>query len=92
MTRRLDQTNELLRKEDIEGLLSMGAPDDEYGPEAQMIVNRVGEAESHVPGHKITKEEIEAIIYAVWREMFGLSEDQLRQRRRSFQSVVEQKK
>jgi hypothetical protein len=37
MTSRLDLTNELLRHEDIEGLLSMGAPDDEYESEAEMI-------------------------------------------------------
>ena len=49
MTRRFDLTNKLLRQEDIEGLLSMGAPDNEYEPEAEMIVNRVEEAESNVP-------------------------------------------
>jgi cell division ATPase FtsA len=88
MTRRLDLTNELLRREDIEGLLAMGAPDDEYEPEAEMIVNRAGEAESNSPSHKITRKEIEAIISAVWKEMFGLSEDQLGQRRPAFQSIA----
>lgn len=87
MTRRLDLTNELLRQEDIEGLLSMGAPRDEYGPEEEMIVNRVGEAESNAPTHNITTEEVEAIINSVWKEMFGLS-DQLLRRRRAFQSVA----
>jgi hypothetical protein len=67
MTRRLDLTNELLRQEDIEGLLSIGSPDDEYGPEAEMIVNGVGEAESNAPSHEITKEEAEAIITTVWK-------------------------
>jgi hypothetical protein len=86
MTTRLDLTNELLRHEDIEGLLSMGAPDDEYEPKAKMIVNRVGEAESNAPTHKITREEVEAIVSSVWKEMFGLSEDQLLHRHRAFQS------
>jgi cell division ATPase FtsA len=85
---RLDRTNELLRHEDIEGLLSMGAPDDEYESKAEMIVDHVGEAESKAPIHKITKEEVEAIISAVWKEMFGLSEDQLRQRHEAFQSIA----
>jgi cell division ATPase FtsA len=88
MISRLDLTNELLRHEDIEGLLSMGAPDDEYEPEAKMIVDRAGEAESEAPSHRITKEEVEAIVTAVWKEMFGLSEDQLRQRREAFQSIA----
>jgi hypothetical protein len=85
---RLDLMNELLRQEDIEGLLSTGAPDDEYGPEAVMIVNRVGEAESNAPTHKVTREEIEAIISAVWEEMFGRSEEQRRQGREPFQSIA----
>ena len=88
MTTRLDLTNELLRHEDIEGLLAMGAPDDEYEPEAEMIVSRVREAESNTPTHKITREEIEAIVSSVWKEMFGLSEDQLGQRRQAFQSIA----
>jgi len=88
MTRRLDLTNELLRQEDIDGLLSMGAPVDEYGLEAEMIVNRVGEAESNSPTHEATREEIEAIIRSVWKEMFGLSEDQLLHRHGAFQSVA----
>jgi cell division ATPase FtsA len=88
MITRLDLTNELLRHEDIEGLLSIGAPDNEYESEAEMIVDRVGEAESNAPSHRITKEEVEAIIRAVWKEMFGLSEDQLRQRHEAFQSIA----
>jgi cell division ATPase FtsA len=88
MTRRLDLTNELLRQEDIEGLLSMGAPDDEYGPEAEMIINRVGELESSSPTHNVTREEIEAIMRTVWKEMFGLFEDQLQQRHGAFQSIA----
>jgi hypothetical protein len=88
MTTRLDLTKELLRQEDIEGLLSTGAPHDEYVLEAEMIANRIAEAESKTPGHKVTRKETEAIISAVWRETFGLSEDQLRQRHRAFQSVA----
>jgi len=75
MISRLDLANELLRHEDIEGLLSMGAPDNEYEPEAEMIVDRVGEAESNAPSHKITREEVEVIISAVWKDMFGLSSE-----------------
>jgi hypothetical protein len=62
MTTRLDLTNELLRNEDIEGLLSTRATHDEYEPEAEMIVYRAGEAESNAPSRKVTREEVEAII------------------------------
>jgi hypothetical protein len=37
MTARIDQITELLRQEDIEGLLDIGAPEDEYDSEAEMI-------------------------------------------------------
>jgi hypothetical protein len=40
---RLDVINELPRYEDIEGLLSMGAPNDEYETEAERIADRIGE-------------------------------------------------
>ena len=39
---RLDLISELLRHEHIEGLLSMGAPDDEYESEAELIADRIG--------------------------------------------------
>jgi hypothetical protein len=51
MISRLNLANELLRHEDIEGLLSMGAPNNEYESEAEMIVDRVGEAESNGLAH-----------------------------------------
>jgi hypothetical protein len=67
---RLHLINELLRYEDIEGLLSMGAPDDEYESEAEKIADRVGEAEKKT-NDEITREEVENIVATVWKEMFG---------------------
>jgi hypothetical protein len=78
----------LLRREDIERLISMWVPVEEYGPEAVMIVSRLREAESNAPSHRVTREEVESIISAVWKETFGLSEDQLHRRHNAFRSVV----
>lgn len=84
---RLDLMNELLIYEDIEGLLSMGAPDDEYESEAKMIADRVGEAEQKT-NDKITPEEVEHIVAAVWKEMFGLSDEHARQRKHAFAAIA----
>jgi hypothetical protein len=84
---RLDLINELLRYEDIEGLLSMGAPDDEYESEAEMIADRVGEAEER-SSDKITREEVENIVAAVWKEMFGLSDEHALPRRDAFAAIA----
>ncbi|MGA2856369.1 MAG: hypothetical protein ABSE40_05840 [Candidatus Sulfotelmatobacter sp.] len=85
---RLDLINELLRHEDIEGLLSMGAPDDEYESEAEMIADRIGEAEENTPNHRIAREEVEHIVAAVWTEMFDLSDEDARKRQEAFASIA----
>ena len=84
---RLDLINELLRHEDIEGLLSMGAPDDEYESEAKMIADRFGEAEMR-SGAKITREEAENIVAAVWMEMFSLSDGDAGRRKEAFSAIA----
>ena len=83
---RLDHINELLRHEDVEGLISMRAPNDEYDSEAKMIADRIGEAES---SHgKITRDEARRIIRSVWKEMFDLSDEQLRMRQDAFEAIA----
>jgi len=84
---RLDLINELLRCEDIEGLLSMGAPNDEYESEAEMIADRVGEAEKKTTD-KITREEVENIVATVWKEMFGLSDVLAQRRKDAFAAIA----
>jgi hypothetical protein len=85
---RLDLINELLRYQDIEGLLAMGAPGDEYESEAQMIADRVDDAERRTPDHKIAREEVETIVAAVWAEMFGLSDEDSRRRKDAFAAIA----
>jgi len=86
--RRLDLINDLLRHEDIEGFLSMGAPGNEYESEAEMIADRIGEAEDRAADHKVTREKVEEIVTGVWKEMFDLSDDELHRRKEAFASVA----
>ncbi len=88
MSSRLDLINELLRFHDIEGLLSMGAPDDEYESEARMIADRIDEGGHRAPDGKVEKKEVAAIIASIWKEMFGLSDDELLLRQEAFDSIA----
>ena len=85
---RVDLIRGLLRHEDIEGLLSMGAPDDEYESEAEMIADRIGEAEQKALSHRLTWAEVENIIASVWKEMFELSDEDARLRQGAFAAIA----
>ncbi len=76
----------LLRSEDIEGLISSGAPADEYDSEAQNI----SDALSVLPQHECTQNNILAIIAAIWQKSFGLSAQDLEKRMPELREVVEQ--
>lgn len=83
---RLDLISELLRHQDIEGLISIGAPVDEYQAEAEMICNRVGEAEQELS--RLTTDQVLSIVEEIWKEMFDLSDEQLAKRHDAFQRVA----
>lgn len=74
----------LLNTEDIEGLVELGAPEDEYAAEAKEIVVAV---------HKLGKEQmteanIVAIIALVWAKSFNLSEQDIKKRLSAFKRVA----
>jgi hypothetical protein len=59
--------SELFRLHDIDGLISSGAPDDEYEPEVERIVlelEKLSREQTSVPA-------IADIIAAVWEQMCG---------------------
>jgi len=74
-----------LNDEDPENLLKLGAPDDEYQTEADMIANLL----ANVPPADRTLERVVAIIAGVWRHMFALSPEALKVRGSMFQRVAE---
>jgi hypothetical protein len=88
MITRFQQGVELLRQGDIEKLISVGAPNNEYDSEAAMITDRIGIAEGASPDGRVSKDQALSIIAGVWAEMFGLSERELALRREAFEAVA----
>ena len=62
--------NLLLQKEDIEGLLAVGAPNDEYSSEADEIATVV----SKLNPDQFNQDNIAAIISLLWMKSFELGE------------------
>jgi hypothetical protein len=77
--------NELFRLHDVDGLISSGAPNDEYEPE----VERIAAALERLPRERASVTAIADIFEAVWTEMFGKSEEQRRRRRFDFEDIAE---
>ena len=77
--------SERFRLHDIDGLISSGAPDDEYEPEVERIVTAL-ENLSH---EQACVTAIADIIAAVWTQMCGGSEEQMRRRRFDFDEIAE---
>jgi len=49
--------DQILREEDLIGLIAMGAPDDEYAPESRTLLPRLREANSAADVQRIAHEE-----------------------------------
>lgn len=85
MTPESASVQQVLNDEDMEGLLRLGAPLDEYQTEAEMISKAIAQvSESELSGEHLT-----AVVRTVWTEMFGpFSEQQSQQREAAFQRVA----
>ena len=68
----LSYINTLLIQEDIEGLIALGAPSDEYEAEARMIADAI----AALSREQFNEENIVAIIALAWAT-FELSPDEL---------------
>jgi hypothetical protein len=79
---------DVLDSEDIEGLLALGCPKDEYDGEASLIEDRIAKATGFGEG-KIGVAEIEGIVREVWQSQFGpFSDEQLEIRSPAFWRVA----
>ena len=68
---------------DLEGLLSLGCPEDEYDPEIDRITARI------IGRPSLSAQAIEDVIYDVWNEMFGpLIERRKSAYRKDFRSIA----
>jgi len=77
--------SELFRLHDIDGLISSGAPYDEYEPEVERIIAAL----ENLPREQASVASIADIFEAVWAKMFGGSEQAIRRRRFDFMEIAE---
>lgn len=79
-----EQIREVLNREDIEGLIALGAPEDEYDMEAEMIANAVARHES-----SLDEMSLAAMVREVWIKSFSpFSEEGLSKRQPAFIRVA----
>lgn len=81
----INYINNLLVSEDIEGLIELGAPEDEYIQEAEDIhfaIDKLGEPER-------TKENILAIISIIWMKNFELNQNDMELRLESLENIAD---
>ena len=77
---------DLLRSEDIEGLIASGAPADEYASEAREIASMLASlAESDLNEKVITD-----IISRIWAKSFNRSPEEIQQRTSAFRRIAQQ--
>ena len=82
----IEAVDEILQAEDIEGLLALGAPRDEYAREASVIhsaLMKLGEEQCN-------QRELSALVLGVWDHSFGpFAADQIERRRPVFDRLVQ---
>ena len=72
----------ILREEDIEGLIALGAPEDEYdfeGQEIELAVSRLD---------KRDEDDLVHVIEKVWRKFFELGAEDIALRRDAFRRAA----
>ena len=78
--------NEALKDEDIESLVEAGAPENEYAPEAQSIV----QALSAIEEREVLEEDLVKLIRSIWSRLFGpFNEEDLDKGSPAFRNVAE---
>lgn len=81
----LSTVDVILRTEDIEGLLALGAPEDEYSDEAAEIQAALEQLDDD----KVTGDQISALVMDVWDRSFGpFSGEDIQKRQAVLQEIV----
>jgi hypothetical protein len=82
------QIKAALDSEDIEGLVAVGCPADEYSGEASLIEDRIAKL-TRFGDEPLGQSQVERIVAEVWNEEFGpFSDEDLTKRRSAFSSVA----
>lgn len=85
MTISLARIKDILRTEDVEGLIELGAPDDEYDSEAEAVAAALG----GFGADPLREDDIVAVISAVWTKMFGLGAEDADKRMVAFRNLAQ---
>ena len=86
MTNLLDIIRDVLNREDVEGLLALGAPEDEYHAEAELIRQAIENGQV-----KLQEEELNELLREIWQKMFGpFSEKEMKERQPALERVARQ--
>jgi hypothetical protein len=80
----LERIKLALQHEDVEGLIELGAPSDEYDTEALAILSAL----QAMPTSELNQSSLAAIIAVVWAESFGRTEEEIKQRMPAFLSIA----
>ncbi len=75
----------LLREEDVEGFIAIGAPDNEYSPEAKEIYKGL----LSLNANEHTEIRIASLIAGVWEKYFDLSSEDLQKRSAAFHRIAQ---
>ena len=79
----LEKIESILRREDIEGFLNLGAPQDEYSSEAR----KMGLALQAID--EPTEEEVSQVVMNVWDKAFGpFTDEDIEMRRPVLERIV----
>lgn len=73
MTITQQQIEDALRAEDIEGLLALGAPADEYNAEARDIAHAINKLQPS----QLTEDHLVAVMVIVWAHAFDRSNEEM---------------
>jgi hypothetical protein len=73
----------ILRNEDIEGLIALGAPADEYDSEAEKIAKTI----AGWPAGELTQANISALIALLWAKSFNRTAQEIEQRMPAFMHI-----
>ncbi len=77
-----------LDAEDVEGLLAMGCPTDEYDSEASLIENEIAKA-SDYGKRPIDIAQVASLIRKIWDDQFGpFAKEELEKRHPAFASIA----
>ena len=78
-----------LNREDVEGLLSLGAPPDEYEREAELVGQAIERLVSDQPGLAVSPDQVIGALKDVWNRTFGpFSEEDSASREAAFRRVA----